>query len=188
MTYTDLTVGTTFMLDGQPFIVVSGEFHRMQMRKAIMRTQIRNLLTGALVQRTFTASDKFDPAQIDEIFVNYLYHETDTFHFMEKETFEQYQVSKEVLGSRADFLTEDMNVKLILFNGNPVSMDIPKNVNLTVLKSPPAIRGNTVTNTFKAVICQNDIQVQAPLFIKEGDVIKVSTETNEYIERVNTKK
>ncbi|MBN2143393.1 MAG: elongation factor P [Candidatus Aureabacteria bacterium] len=184
MTYTDLTVGCLFMLEGVPYIVVSSEFHRMQMRKAIMRTSIRNLLTGQLVQKTFTASDRFDPAPIDEINVNYLYHDEDHYHFMEKETYEQYQVHKDILGKKAQYLTTETDVKMMLFDGKPIQITIPKNVNLKVIESPLAVKGDSVSNTFKTVTCENGIKVSCPLFIKEGDVIKVNTETDEYQERV----
>ena len=184
MTYTDLTPGCLFMLDGAPYIVVSAEFHRMQMRKAIVRAFVRNLLTGQLVQKTFTASDRFDPADVDEIDVKYLYHDGDLYHFMCNETYEQYEVHKDILGEKVKFLTEEVPVMLTLFNGNTISMTIPKNVNLKVINAPPGIKGDSVSNTFKMVTCENDIQVSVPLFIKDDDIIKVSTETGEYLERV----
>lgn len=185
MTYTDLSPGVMFMLDGNPFIVVSAEFHRMQARKAVVRSQIRNMITGQLLQKTFTASDRFDPAPVSEITVNFLYTDDDYVHFMNNETFEQYQVNKDILGEKIIFLNEETPVKLTLFDGNAVGMEIPKKVVLKVIEAPHVIRGNTVSATFKTVICENDINVSScPLFIKEGDLIRVNTENSEYIERV----
>jgi elongation factor P len=186
MTYTDLTAGCLFMLEGVPYIVISSEFHRMQMRKAIMRTSIRNLLTGQLVQKTFTASDRFDPAPIDEINASFLYHDEEQYYFMEKETYEQHQVHKDVLGDKANYLNTEIEIKMMLFNGKPIQINIPKNVHLKVIESPLAVKGDSVSNTFKTVTCENGIKVSCPLFIKEGDVIKINTETGDYQERVKS--
>jgi elongation factor P len=185
MTYTDLTSGVLFMYENQPFIVVSSEFHRAQARKAVVRTQIRNLITGQLLQKTFTAADQFDPAPVNDVEVSYLYQDEDFCHFMNSETYEQYQVNKEILGEKIRFLTEETRIMLRLFDGNPIGMEIPKNVHLKVVESPNVIRGNTASATFKTVVCENEIPVSScPLFIKEGDVIKVNTDTGEYQERV----
>lgn len=187
MTYTDLTPGAMFMYEGAPYIVISYEFHRMQMRKAIVRSVIRNLLTGQQFQKTFTASEKFDPAPVDDITVNFLYNEGDIYYFMDVETYEQHHAEKSVLGEKSKFLTPELKIKLTLFNGNPVSMVIPKNVNLKVVEAPTVIKGNTVSATFKSVVCENNITVSScPIFIKEGDIIKVDTETGDYIERVKS--
>jgi elongation factor P len=104
---------------------------------------------------------------------------------MNSETYEQYQVNKEILGEKIRFLTEETRIMLRLFDGNPIGMEIPKNVHLKVVESPNVIRGNTASATFKTVVCENEIPVSScPLFIKEGDVIKVNTDTGEYQERV----
>ena len=185
MTYTDLTPGLYFMFEEKPFVVVSTEFHRMQMRKAIVRATIRNVLTGQLLQKTFTASDRFDEAPVSEIEVNYLYNEGDDYYFMHNETYEQYHAHKDVLGDKVKFLTPETKIKLTLFNENVVGMSIPKNVHLKVIEAPTVIKGNTVSATFKNVVCENNITVSScPLFIKEGDIIKVNTENSEYQERV----
>lgn len=185
MNYTELTPGKLFMYENAPYIVVTYEFHRMQARKAVVRTSIRNLLTGSLLQKTFTASDTFDPAPVSEIVVNYLYNDDDLYHFMDNETFEQYQVNKEILGDKAKFLNEETRIKLTLFEGNAVGMEIPVKVVLRVIEAPHVIKGNTVSATFKSVICENDIAVSScPLFIKEDDLIRVNTENGEYLERV----
>lgn len=187
MTYTDLTPGTVFMYEGTPYIVISAQFHRMQMRKAVMRASLRDLITNQNIQKTFTASDRFQPAPVTDINAQYLYSDHDTYYFMDKETFEQYHASAEVLGEKVKFLNEDMNIKLILFHNNPIQMVIPKNVVLKVIEAPEAIKGDSVSNVFKTVICQNNIKVSCPLFIKKGEYIKVDTDTCTYIERATGK-
>ncbi len=183
MDYTDLKPGVTFIYEGAPHIVISGQFHRMQMRKAVMRANIRNLKTGQILQKTFTASDQFEPAEVERISVQYLYHDGDTYHFMEKATFEQLQARKEMLGENVKYLNENLEVWLLMYDNNPIQLLLPQHVNLKVIESPMAIKGDSVTNTFKIVTCENGIKVSCPLFIKEGDFLKINTETGEYVER-----
>ena len=184
MEYTDLRIGKAFIYEGAPYVVVTSEFHRMQMRKAIMRTTIRNLLTGQQLQKVFTASDRFEPAPVMQVQASYLYKDNDYYNFMEKETFEQYQVAYDVLGEKANYLTEEMQVELMLYDGNPIQIILPKKVTLKVIESPNAVRGDSVTNNFKIVTCENNVKVSCPIFVKEGDMIVINTETDEYIERV----
>ncbi len=183
MTYTDLTPGTPFMYEGKPYIVVSGEFHRMQMRKAVMRTTIRDLMTNQLLTKTFSASDRFDPAAVEKLSVQYLYRDADTFYFMDKETFEQYHGSAEILGEKTKFLSENLEISLIVYNHNPVQLILPSSVNLKVMESPNAIKGDSVSSSFKIVVCENGIKVSCPLFVKESDLIKIDTETGGYLGR-----
>ena len=184
MEYTDLRNGTAFLFEGAPYVVISSEFHRMQMRKAIMRVVVRNLLTGQQLNKTFTASDRFDPAPVMHITAGFLYKDEDFFHFMEKENFEQYQVTKEVMGDKASFLAEEMQVEIVLYDGEPIQVVLPQKVVLKVIESPNAIKGDSVTNNFKMVTCEGGVKVSCPFFVKEGDQIKINTETGEYIERV----
>jgi len=183
MTYTDLNPGVAFMFEGKPYIVVSGEFHRMQMRKAVMRTTMRDLLTGQLVTKTFSASDRFDPAPVEKINAQYLYRDGSSFYFMDKDTFEQCHASAEVLGEKVKFLAEDLDLSIMMYDGNPVQLLLPKSVTLKVIESPNAVKGDSVSNTFKVVTCANNIKVSCPLFVREGDIIKVDTETGDYMGR-----
>jgi len=183
MDYTDLKPGVTFIYEGQPHLVISGQFHRMQMRKAVMRANIRNIKTGQILQKTFTASDQFDSADVERLGVQYLYHDGDLYHFMDKTTFEQLQASKEILGENVKYLNEDLEVALLMYDNNPIQLILPQHVNLKVIEAPMAIKGDSVTNTFKTVTCENGIKVSCPLFIKEGDILKINTETGDYVER-----
>jgi elongation factor P len=183
MTYTDLTPGTAFMYEGNPWIVISGEFHRMQMRKAVMRCAMKNLISGQLVQKTFTASDKFDPANVEKISAQYLYKDAESYHFMDKETFEQYHGTEADLGEKVKFLSENLELSVMLYNHKPVQILLPKNATLKVIDSPQAIKGDSVSNTFKTVTLENGMKVSVPLFIQEGEMLRIDTETEKYIER-----
>lgn len=183
MDYTDLKPGVTFLYENTPHIVISGQFHRMQMRKAVMRAVIRNLKTGQMLQKTFTAADQFDPADVDRISVQFMYHDGDMYHFMDKTTYEQLHASKDILGDQVKYLNEDLELWMMLYNNNPIQLILPQHVYFKVIESPNAVKGDSVTNTFKTVTCENNLKVSCPLFIKEGDVLKINTETGEYVER-----
>ena len=187
MTYTDLIPGTIFMHEGTPYLVIEAQFHRMQMRKAVMRASLRDLITNQNIQKTFSASDRFEPAPVTDINAQYLYNDHDTYYFMDKETFEQFHATAEALGEKVKYLNEDMDIKLILFNNNPIQMIMPKKVVLKVIEAPEAIKGDSVSNVFKTVTCQNNIKVSCPLFVREGDYIKVDTDTGVYLERTSGK-
>jgi elongation factor P len=162
---------------------MSGQFHRMQMRKAVMRAVIRNLKTGQILQKTFSASDQFEPAEVNRVNVQYMYNDSNHYYFMDKETYEQLQANKETLGESVKYLNENLDVWLLMYDNRPIQLVLPQHVNLKVIESPMAIKGDSVTNTFKTVTCENGIKVSCPLFIKEGDILKVNTETGDYVER-----
>lgn len=183
MDYTDLKPGVAFMFEGNPYIVISSEFHRMQMRKAVMRTTMKNLFTNQLIQKTFTASERFEPADVEKVDVKYLYRDSDSYYFMDKNTFEQYHASREILGDKVKFLSDDLDLGVVLYNNNPVQLILPKYVTLRVVEAPDAVKGDSVSNTFKTVTCENDIKVVCPLFIKKGDLLKIDTENGNYLER-----
>lgn len=183
MDYTDLKPGVTFVYEDTPHIVISGQFHRMQMRKAVMRAVIRNLKTGQVLQKTFTASDQFEPAEVERLNVQYLYNDGDIYYFMDKVKYEQLNAEKEMLGEGVKYLNEDLDVWLLMYENRPIQLLLPQHVNLKVTESPLAIKGDSVTNTFKTVTCENGIKVSCPLFIKEGDILKINTETGDYVER-----
>jgi elongation factor P len=180
MEYTDLTAGAAFKFEGNPYIVVSSEFKRMQMRKAVVRTTVRNLITGQLIPKTFTAGDRIEPADVTTADVQFLYHDGDMYHFMDIEKYEQYHATDDILGEKVVYLTEHIQAQLVLFENNPVQLIVPKKVTLKVIESPVAIKGDSVSNTFKTVTCENGVKISCPLFIKEGESIVVNTETGEY--------
>jgi elongation factor P len=153
-----------------------------------MRAQIKNLKTNQLLQKTFTASDKFDEAPVDKIKGQYLYKDGDGYCFMDKETYDQYHASPEVMGTAVDYLQDSMDVVVILYEHRPIQVEIPTHVFLKVTEAPMAIKGDSVTNTFKTVTCETGLKLSCPLFINEGDVVKVNTETGEYIERTQVGK
>ncbi|HUT22573.1 MAG TPA: elongation factor P [Candidatus Bipolaricaulota bacterium] len=179
-----IKVGTTIDYEGEPYVVVSANFMRCQQRKPVMQTKMKNLINGKVIEYSFKPGDKIESANLDRVTANYLYTEGNECYFMDNESFEQFSLEASALGNMTSFLIEGRDVDLLKFNGKPVSVELPKKVELKVTEAAPGIKGDSSQGATKQITLETGAQMQAPLFIKEGDIIRVNTETGEYVERV----
>lgn len=182
---TDLKVGTFFELDGTPHQVTAAEHSKMGRGGAVLRTKIRNLLTGAVYDKTFQGSDQFEEADIARRKGQFLYTDDTGATFMEAETFEQYTLSTEKVGQSKGYLKEGLELDLVLYNGQLIAIELPVKVDLEVTYTEPGYKGDTQSSSFKPATLETGLQVQVPLFIKQGEVIRINTQTGQYVERVN---
>jgi elongation factor P len=180
----DLQVGTFLIYNGAPHQLIYREHSKLGRGGAILRSKIKNLLTGAIVDITFKGNDKLDEADMSRSKATYTYREADKFNFMDSTTFEQYELSKSQLGTQADFLKEGVEVDVISWNNKPININLPFKVDLEVTEAPPAIKGNSAGAVTKLVTLETGSRINAPIFIKQGDVVKVNTQTGDYVERV----
>ena len=180
----ELRKGVTFEMDGALFKVVDYSHNKTARGSATIRIKARNLQTGANIERTFNNGQSVQDVQLDFHNVSYLYNDGDFFHFMDNETFEQPAIKAEMLGNDALYLKEGMEVKLTFYKGSPLDIEIPLSVELEVVEAETAIRGDTATGVSKKVITETGLEVQCPQFVKVGDVIRVNTETGDYVTRV----
>lgn len=171
------------MLDGEPYSIVSAEFLRKQQRRPVVNTILKHLKTDQTREHTFQQSDKVEEADIDRSPHQYLYEQDGKYVFMNGATYEQIEIPASTLGDLARFLLEGQEVNIMLFEGNPVSVDMPVKIDRKVIEAPPGVRGDTSSNVTKEIIIEGGVKMRAPLFIKEGDVIRVDTRTGEYLER-----
>lgn len=183
MNISDVNIGTIFVRNGDPYKVLYKEHSKTGRGGAVLRTKLRNLRTGAVQEETFKAGDKFEEANISNQKAQYLYKEGDVFHFMDNVTYEQFAVDANIAGDKGKYLVEGMEADLVVFNGKPLDIVIPIKMIFKVVQAPPSIKGNTADGGSKVVVLENGLNVSAPLFIKEGDSIKVNTDTGEYVER-----
>jgi len=183
-TTSDLRKGITIKLEGDLYTVVDFQHVKMGRGGAFVRTRLKNLKTGVVLERTFKAGDKIDIVHLEEKSFQYIYREGDTFYFMDMETYDQLPLSIEVVGEARNYLTENMEVNIIYADGEPVGVKLPNFVELKVVETPPGVRGDTATGGSKPAKLETGLTITVPLFIKEGDIIKVDTRTGEYIERV----
>lgn len=182
---TDLKVGTFFELDNAPHQVVNAEHSKTGRAGAVLRTKMRNLLTGAVYERTFKGSDQFPEADITRRPGQFLYTDESGSTFMEAETFEQYQLTTERVGDAKHYLTEGSTADLVLYNGTLIAIQLPPKVDLSVTYTEPGFRGDTQSSTLKPATLETGFVVQVPLFIKTGEKIRISTESGQYVERAN---
>ena len=181
----DLQIGTFLIYNGAPHQMVYREHSKQGRGGAILRSKIKNLLTGAILDLTFKGNDKFDEAEMTRTKASFTYRENLKYNFMDSVNFEQFELSKEQIGTQAEFLKEGVEVDVLSWNGKPINISLPFKVDLEVVEAPPAVRGNTAQGSVtKPVILETGAKINAPIFIKQGDLIKVNTETGEYVERV----
>ncbi|HNK63320.1 MAG TPA: elongation factor P [Anaerolineales bacterium] len=180
----ELRKGVTFELDGNLYKVLEYSHNKTGRGNANIRVKARNLLTGSNIERTFNSGQSVQDVSLDFANVSYLYNDGDMYYFMDNETFEQPAVKKESLGDSAQFLKEGMEVKLTFYKGEAIDIEMPTSVDLKVVESEMAIRGDTATGVTKKVTTESGVVVQCPAFVNVGDTIRVDTRTGEYVTRV----
>ena len=183
LTAGDFRNGATFEMDGQVFQIIEFQHVKPGKGAAFVRTKIRNVISGAVIERTFSPTDKFENAYIERKEMQYLYADGDLHYFMDMESYEQLPLNRETLGDGFKFVKEEMMVKVLSFKGNVFAVEPPTFVELTVTETEPGVAGNTVTNTMKPATLETGVEIKVPLFINIGDAIKIDTRTGEYLGR-----
>jgi len=179
----DFRNGVTFDMDGNVFQIIDFQHVKPGKGAAFVRTKIRNVITGGVVERTFNPSDKFPPAFVERKDMQYLYVDGGLYYFMDNETFENVPISESVLGDNFKFVKENMNVKVLSYKGNVFGVEPPTFVELVVSHTEPGFKGDTATNVQKPATLETGAHIRVPLFINEGEKIRVDTRTGEYLER-----
>lgn len=182
----ELRRGITIELDGQLYTVLEYEHIKMGRGSAQLRLKLRNLRTGATIERTFQASQRFNRVRLDHHNVQFLYSDDDTYHFMDTETFDQLALNREQLGDAVNYLKEGMTLQLLTYEGQPVSVELPITVDLKVEYTEPGFKGDTATGGTKPARLETGLTIQVPLFVNTGDVVRVDTRTGQYLERVSS--
>jgi len=180
----NLRKGVTFELDGELYRVIDFHHHKPGRGTAVIRTRLRNLRTGATIDRTFTSGGKVQDVRLDHATVQYLYNDGQMYYFMDSETFEQVALPASVLGDMVDYLVDGINVELETYNNEPISIELPTTVDMKVVKTDPGWAGDTAQNATKECIVETGLKVQVPLFVNENDIIRVDSRTGTYVTRV----
>ncbi len=175
--------GVTFDMDGNVMQVIEFQHVKPGKGAAFVRTKMRNVITGAVVETSFSPNDKFNEARIDRKDMQYLYNDGDLYYFMDMETYEQIPISKDVISDSFKFVKEEMICKINSYMGNVFAVEPPMFVELEVVDCEPGIRGNTATGATKTATVETGATVRVPLFIETGERIRIDTRTSEYIER-----
>jgi len=182
---TDLKGGTTFLFEEKPYQVVKYEHQKIGRGGATVKVSMRNLSTGQLEAKTFNGQVKFDEITTLKKRLQYLYNDGDVATFMDPSNYSQTEISIDVLGDSLLFIKEGSDVDVLFWDETAISVDIPPKVTLKVTETEPGHKGNSATNVYKPATLENGLEVKVPLFVKNGDKIRIDTRTSEYVERVN---
>ncbi|MCS6838524.1 MAG: elongation factor P [Bdellovibrionaceae bacterium] len=181
----DFKKGLKILLDGQPYSIIDFQHVKPGKGNQFSRTKLRNLLTGQILERTFKSGEKFGVPDVINKEMTFLYKDGSHYTFMDKESYEQITMSEESVGDQRYYLTENLEVVVLFYNERPVSIDVPKAVNLRVVQTDPGFRGDTVTGATKPATLETGLVVKVPLHINTGDLLRIDTSTGEYVSRVN---
>jgi elongation factor P len=184
LTAGDLRKGLKIEIDGDPYIIVDFEFSKPGKGQALYRCRLRNMISGNQFDRTYRSGDKFIAADLEEQEMEFLYKEGNQYCFMNTKNYEQVYLSAEQVGDAVNYLTENLMVDMLFFQGRPIGITLPNFVTLKVVKADPGVKGDTASGATKPVTMETGYVLQVPLFIEEGEVLKLDTRTGQYVERV----
>ncbi len=179
----DFRPGVVIQLDGDLYAVVDTHHHKRAQRQAFVRAKLRNLKTGAVLERNFASDDRVVQVVLDRKPMQYLYHHGGEYVMMDQETYEQLSVPSELLGEAAGYLKDNTDVTVVFYEGRPIAVELPNTVELAVVQTAPGVRGDTVSGGTKPAKLETGLTVQVPFFVSVGDRIRIDTRTGQYLER-----
>ncbi len=180
----DVKNGKVIQLEGEPYVVLRSSHHKAARGGATLKTKLRNLRTGNLLDKTFQARDKIEEADTEKKKVNFMYEDGDNAFFMDYESYDQFELSLIQVGDKKKFLKEGVDVTVLYFQEKPIAIELPIKMEFKVVSAPPAIKGNSTASVTKQIEIETGAKINAPMFVQQGDIIRVNTETEEYVERV----
>ncbi len=180
----EIKSGRVLEINSEPFLVIKTDHHKMGRGGAVLKVKMKNLINGNVLEKTYQGNDRAEEAKTASKKANYLYKDQNEAYFMDNESFEQFSLLLENIGDKEVFLKEGIDVDVLYFNDNPVSVSLPVKMDFKVISSPPGVRGNSSGNVTKQIELEGGAVISAPLFINEGDIVRINTETGEYVERV----
>ncbi len=183
--FNQIKTGKVIKVNELPYVIVKTDHHKMGRGGAVLKVKCRNLIDGNTLEKTFQGAEKADEAETENKKANFMYKDKDEAYFMDNESFEQFSLSLESIGDKEGFLKEGTDVSVLYFNDKPVSIDLPIKMDFKVVSAPPSVRGNSAGNVTKQVELETGALINVPLFIDEGDIIRLNTDSGEYVERAN---
>ena len=183
LTLSEIKTGKVIKVGDEPYVVAKTDHHKMGRGGAVLKTKLRNLITGNILEKTFQGNEKAEEAETETKKTNFMYKDEDQAYFMDNETYEQFSLPLEQIGEKQRFLKEGTDVDTLYFSDKPVAIDLPIKMDLKVVSAPPGVKGNSAGNVTKQVELETGVKINAPMFVNEGDVIKVNTDTGEYVAR-----
>lgn len=183
LSISEIKKGVKIVLNKEPYLVLADQHSKTGRAGAVLRTKLKNLKDGSIINKTFQGSERAEEASIEIRKAQFLYAEGDVFNFMNNETYEQFELNREVISEQASYLKEGAEVDVYYFKGAPINIQLPIKMDFEVVEAPPGLKGNTADGGSKQVTLETGLKISTPLFIEEGDTVRVNTEKGEYVER-----
>ncbi|MCF7917685.1 elongation factor P [Candidatus Gracilibacteria bacterium] len=180
---TDLKVGATVQIDDEPYIITWNQFSKTARQGGVMKTKLRNLLSGRVMEKTFQGSDRIEEADVNFRRAQFLYTSGDDYEFMDQETFETVTLNKESIGDLVNFMLDGMDCDLQYFNGNPINIKLPPKMTFKITQTEPGVQGDRAQGGTKSATLETGYVIRVPLFVNQGDKVVMNTDTGEYVER-----
>lgn len=185
LSLSEIKLGKVLKINNEPYVIIKTEHHKMGRGGAVLKTKLRNMVSGSVMEHTFQGNEKAEEAEVENKKANFLYKDETNCHFMDNENFEQFELPIEAIGDQIQFLKDNTEVNVLYYENKPMTIKLPIKMDLRVVMAPPGIRGNSAGNVVKTVELETGAMIQVPLFIEQDELIRINTETGEYVERVN---
>jgi len=185
LNFNEIKTGRVIKVNNEPFIIIKTDHHKMGRGGAVLKIKCRNLINGNILERTYQGAEKAEEAETETKKANFMYKDKDEAYFMDNGNYEQFNLSIEDIGEASKFLKEGVDVDVLYFENRPVSISLPIKMDFKVVSAPPGVKGNSAGNVNKQVELETGAKINVPMFINEGDVIRINTDTGEYVERAN---
>ncbi len=185
LNFNEIKTGKIIRLNDQPYVITKTEHHKMGRGGAVLKTRCRNLIDGSVLDKTFQGVEKAEEAKTETKKANFLYQDEHDAHFMDNDSYEQFTLEVENLGEKTKFLKDGTDVNVLYYNNKPVAIDLPIKLDFKVVSAPPGVKGNSAGNVNKVVEIETGATISVPMFIEEGEIIRVNTDSGEYVERAN---
>ena len=185
LNFNQIKTGKVIKLNADPYIIIKTDHHKMGRGGAVLKIKCRNLINGNVLERTYQGTEKAEEAETETKKANFMYKDKDEAYFMDNTSYEQFNLPIEEIGEASLFLKDGTDVDVLYFESKPVSISLPVKMDLKVVSAPPGVKGNSAGNVSKQVELETGAKINVPMFINEGDMIRINTETGEYVERAN---
>lgn len=186
MDVSELRKNAKLQMDGHPYVVTEFQFVKPGKGQGLYKCRLKNMITGATIDRTWRSGERLEAANVESKRMQYLFADGNGFTFMDNESYEQVAISADLIGDDRNFLLDQLEVDVLFYNNRPVGVTLPSHIVLTIVEAEPGVKGDSANNPTKMATLQTGYKLQVPLFVKEGERVKVDTRTGEYVERVNT--
>ncbi len=183
LNFNEIKTGRVIKANNEPFIIIKTDHHKMGRGGAVLKIKCRNLINGNILEKTYQGAEKAEEAETETKKANFMYKDKDEAYFMDNINYEQFNLPLEDIGESAEFLKEGVDVDVLYFEDKPVSISLPIKMEFKVISAPPGVKGNSAGNVNKQVEIETGALINVPMFINEGDMIKINTDTGEYVER-----